>query len=113
MGTDPGADTQLDVAGAAGLPRKNAQSWERGAALKRLLVFAILGAVGPARAQQFNQPPVPDAGNALGAPVAVHGVVKNALSGEPLPRALVLIDGGGGVGALTDGDGRFEISGVA
>ncbi|HXI75782.1 MAG TPA: carboxypeptidase-like regulatory domain-containing protein, partial [Steroidobacteraceae bacterium] len=50
---------------------------------------------------------------ALGAPTTVHGVVKNALSGEPLPRALVLVDGGGGMGALTDGDGRFEIPGVS
>ena len=49
---------------------------------------------------------------ALGAPVTVHGVVKNALTGEPLPRALVLVDGQSGIGALTDGDGRFEIPGV-
>ncbi|HEY2861703.1 MAG TPA: carboxypeptidase regulatory-like domain-containing protein [Terracidiphilus sp.] len=65
------------------------------------------------QAQQGEQLPVPDSGGAaLGAPVTVHGVVKNALSGEPLARALVQVDGGGGTGALTDGDGRFEIPGI-
>ena len=43
---------------------------------------------------------------------AVHGVVKNAATGEPLPRALVRIEGDAQAGALTDGDGRFEISNV-
>ena len=42
----------------------------------------------------------------------VHGVVRNAVSGSPLPRALVRIDGDANNGALTDGDGRFEIPGV-
>ena len=42
----------------------------------------------------------------------IHGVVKNAVTGEPLPRALVRIEGDATAGALTDGDGRFEISGV-
>jgi hypothetical protein len=41
----------------------------------------------------------------------VHGVVRNA-SGEPLPRALVRISGDAATGALTDGDGRFEIPNV-
>jgi hypothetical protein len=39
-------------------------------------------------------------------------VVKNAATGEPLPRALVRIEGDAISGALTDGDGRFEISGI-
>lgn len=38
--------------------------------------------------------------------------MKNAATGEPLPRALVRIEGDAVSGALTDGDGRFEISGV-
>ncbi len=42
----------------------------------------------------------------------VQGVVKNAATGEPLPRALVRIEGDAVSGSLTDGDGRFEISGV-
>jgi hypothetical protein len=36
----------------------------------------------------------------------------NAASGEPLPRALVQINGGSGQAVLTDGDGRFEIFGL-
>jgi hypothetical protein len=39
-------------------------------------------------------------------------VVKNSATGEPVPRALVRIEGDAMSGALTDGDGRFEISGV-
>lgn len=42
----------------------------------------------------------------------VHGVVVNSVTGEPLPRALVRLDGGEAVGALTDGEGRYEIAGV-
>jgi Carboxypeptidase regulatory-like domain len=44
--------------------------------------------------------------------VTVHGVVRNIASGAPLPRALVRISGDANTGALTDGDGRFEIHGV-
>src|SRR3954453_5018839 len=57
-------------------------------------------------------------GPAEGAPLTnvarttVHGVVKNAATGEPLARALVRIEGDAVTGALTDGEGRFEISGV-
>ena len=42
----------------------------------------------------------------------VHGVVHNIASSAPLPRALVRINGDANTGALTDGDGRFEIHGV-
>jgi hypothetical protein len=42
----------------------------------------------------------------------VHGVVRNAATGQPLPRALVRIEGEADTGALTDGEGRFEIPGV-
>jgi hypothetical protein len=38
--------------------------------------------------------------------------VRNIASGVPLPRALVHISGDANAGALTDGDGRFEIHGV-
>lgn len=47
-----------------------------------------------------------------GALVTVRGVVMNAASGEPLPRALVKLEGDLTLGALTDGEGRFEIPGV-
>jgi hypothetical protein len=38
--------------------------------------------------------------------------VRNTATGEPLPRALVQIEGDANTGSLTDGDGRFEIPGV-
>jgi hypothetical protein len=44
--------------------------------------------------------------------VTVRGVVMNAASGEPLPRALVKLEGDLTLGAMTDGEGRFEIPGV-
>lgn len=47
------------------------------------------------------------------APVTVHGVVRNAVSGEPIARALVHIEGDAANGALTDGEGKFELTGVA
>ena len=50
-------------------------------------------------------------GNA--AVATLHGVVRNAATGEPLARALVRIEGDADTGALTGGDGRFEIPGVA
>ncbi len=42
----------------------------------------------------------------------LHGIVRNAATGEGLPRALVHIEGDMETGALTDGDGRFEIDSV-
>ena len=42
----------------------------------------------------------------------VHGVVTNTVNGQPVPRALVRIEGDADTGALTDGEGRFEIPGV-
>ena len=50
--------------------------------------------------------------SAASALASVHGVVRNAATGEPLPRALVQIEGDAETGALTDGDGRFEIANV-
>ncbi|HEY1649163.1 MAG TPA: carboxypeptidase-like regulatory domain-containing protein [Terracidiphilus sp.] len=42
----------------------------------------------------------------------LHGVVRSAATGEGVPRALVRIEGNADTGALTDGDGRFEVPGV-
>jgi hypothetical protein len=56
---------------------------------------------------QQTETPAPD-----GPPVTVHGVVKNAATGQPVFRALVKIDEEQ-LGALTDKDGRFSIAGVA
>ena len=65
-------------------------------------------AENPAPAAEASQPgPSPNIVRAT-----VHGVVKNAATGEPLPRALVRIEGDAVNGALTDGEGRFEMSGI-
>lgn len=45
-------------------------------------------------------------------PVTVGGIVRNAATGEPLPRALVQIEGDADTAALTDTQGRFELPGV-
>jgi len=63
-----------------------------------------------------NQEPAqqPDA-SATPAPAAragVHGIVRNSVTGDPLARALVQIEGDAETGTLTDGEGRFEIPGV-
>ena len=44
--------------------------------------------------------------------ITVQGVVHNAVTGDPLPSALVEIEGDANTGALTDGEGHFEIPGV-
>ena len=43
----------------------------------------------------------------------LHGVVRNVATGDGLPRALVRIEGDANTGALTDGEGRFEIPNIA
>jgi hypothetical protein len=40
----------------------------------------------------------------------VHGIVRNGATVEPLPHALVRINGDAATGVLTGGDGRFEIA---
>ena len=42
----------------------------------------------------------------------LHGVVRNASTGEGLARALVRIEGDASTGVLTDGDGRFEVPNI-
>jgi hypothetical protein len=44
--------------------------------------------------------------------VPIHGLVRNAVTGEPLARALVQIEGDASTGALTDNEGKFEIPGI-
>jgi hypothetical protein len=87
------------------IQRINTQFRRRTALLCILFAAAVSAPAQPGPVQQ-------DANNTLGPPTAVHGVVMNAASGEPLPRVLVQINGGGGQSVLTDGDGRFEVAGV-
>jgi hypothetical protein len=60
------------------------------------------------RSQQPDQPTSPYGTARL----TLQGVVRNGATGEPLPRALVQIEGDADTGTLTDGEGRFEIPGV-
>ena len=73
-------------------------------------LIAVIAICASASCQDSPQPP---ANSSAGPLTAVHGLVRNGVSGEPLPRALVRINGDGATGVLTDGEGRFEISDVA
>jgi hypothetical protein len=48
-----------------------------------------------------------------GGTVTLKGTVRNGVSGDPIARALVQIEGDANTGTLTDGEGRFELPGVA
>lgn len=76
-----------------------------------LFLGAILSAAGMVCAQTQQ----PDANEAPLTPIAtvtVHGLVKNVVTGEPLPRVLVTVDARSDTGSITDGDGRFVIPDV-
>ncbi len=83
-------------------------------------VLAVLAAFSSAQEPESTQPEqegqqpaeVSSPSVPTGPRTTVHGVVRNGASGEPLPRALVRISGDAATGALTDGDGRFEIPNV-
>ncbi len=75
-----------------------------------LILPVLLVAQATAQNERPDQMAVPQA--AASQLATVHGIVRNAATGEPLPRALVRIDGDASSGALTDGDGRFEIPDV-
>jgi Carboxypeptidase regulatory-like domain len=85
--------------------------------LPALFAFVVILATGrslgaqdpqqdPQQTPQANQPTNP---NQL---ASVHGLVRSGASGEPLPRALVRINGDASTAVLTDGEGRFEIADV-
>lgn len=61
-----------------------------------------------AQDQQIAQPSTLDTTLAT-----LHGMVRNAATGEGLPRALVRIEGDANSGVLTDGDGRFEFTNIS
>jgi hypothetical protein len=76
------------------------------------MFFAILIALacaqnGSSQVPQQNPPPATPA-----IPTSVHGIVRNGASGEPLPHALVRINGDASAAMLTDGEGRFEFADV-
>jgi hypothetical protein len=85
----------------SGLRRPQRFAWLLTAACVWLFVSA-------GRAQDQGQTP----GQVSRQTTTVHGVVRVGVSGEPLPHALVRIGGDASSGALTDGEGRFEIAEV-
>ena len=82
--------------------------------LAAALCTALLYATAPGLAQETYLPAQQPASQTTvtGALVTVHGIVMNAATGQPLPRALVRIEGDANTGALTDGEGRFQIPGL-
>jgi len=70
-------------------------------------VFGLCSAAFLAAKEQPEPAQTPE-----NASVTIHGVVRNATTGQPLPWALVRIEGDADTGALTGGDGRFEIPSV-
>jgi hypothetical protein len=80
-----------------------------------LPISVLLASPAVARTQDTEpQPGQSSPGNlAPASAVTVRGMVRNAATGEPLPRALVRIEGDADTGALTDGEGRFEIPALA
>ena len=85
-----------------------------------LLLALASASCTPARAREpiqlysGSQDPSQQAGNPVERNLAtVHGEVRDGASGQPLPRALVRVEGDADAGTLTDGEGRFEIPGVA
>lgn len=78
-----------------------------------VVAFLLTWGLATASAQAAQQPDQGPAPNSAPSPrVTVHGLVRNGTSGEPLPRALVRIDGDAFTGTLTDGEGRFELPDV-
>jgi hypothetical protein len=83
------------------------------AGLVLTLTLAGTLAKGQEPAEQEQQEPVAASTTVAAGPrTTVRGLVHYGSSGEPLPRALVRINGDAAAGALTDGDGRFEIPNV-
>lgn len=79
-----------------------------------LLLLAPVSGVAQLVQLPDDSAPVPDTQTnpQPGARANVHGVVVNAATGEPLPRALVRLTGEGVVGTLSDGEGRYTLAGV-
>ncbi len=79
-----------------------------------LIVLAPASAVAQLVALPDETAPLPDTKTnpQPGARVTVRGVVVNAATGDPLPRALVRLTGEAGIGALTDGEGRYTLAEV-
>ena len=79
-------------------------------ALEAGLLLAFLSALSSsAQRQALDQSQPQSLDRTL---TTLHGVVRNAATGDGLPRALVRIEGDANTGTLTDGEGRFEIPNI-
>jgi len=92
------------VEGRLSIRGNRAWRWVRSLLVVGIASLVILGA----GAQEPTQPQTLDHTRAT-----LHGVVRNAATGEGLPRAQVRIEGDADTGTLTDGEGRFEFPGIA
>ena len=88
-----------------------ARPWLRAIPAKPMLAGLLALACCRLAMAQDPQAAAPGQANPSSA-AAVHGIVRNGVSGDPLPRSLVRINGDASTGVLTDGDGRFEIADV-
>jgi hypothetical protein len=89
------------------------QFFQTGAMSRTMVgVLAIVLCAGACGQDPQQVDPAQSESRPSGQTVTVHGIVRNGASGEPLPRVLVRINGDASAGALTDGNGRFEIDGV-
>ena len=93
-------------------PASAARRAVRGHLVSGVAATLLVLSVCMMQAQEPGQ--LPEAPAAAVDPVRaiVHGIVRNASTGEPLARALVQIEGDANTGTLTDGEGRFEIPAV-
>jgi hypothetical protein len=73
---------------------------------------AMQVARGQERMELSSRPPAQSAPHLDRTLATLHGIVRNAATGEGIPRALIEIEGDADTGVLTDGDGHFEIPGV-
>ena len=85
----------------------------------RMLPRGLLAAVlvcAPVAAVWAQETPMPEAAQDAEVPagpaMTVRGVVLNEATGQPVRRALVRVNSAPERGALTDGEGRFEVHGV-
>jgi hypothetical protein len=96
---------------------KGRRAWLR-AAMRCALRTGLLSLLCALGISVLAQEPAQDAGQATQPSgldrtlTTLHGVVRNAATGEGVPRALVRIEGDADTGVLTDGDGRFEIPNI-
>jgi hypothetical protein len=77
-----------------------------------LIVAVVFMVSARAAAQEIEEASDHTVIDKAGPPVSVRGVVLNNATGEPLAHALVSTDADTLLGALTDGQGRFEIANV-